>query len=108
MIKVKVFKHKDDRYSGFSCLGHAGYADSGEDIVCSGVSALVITIVNAIDALAGEQAMVDTDEESGLIALEFVHTPGHDAALLMDTLVLGISMMAESYSDYIQFEIEEV
>lgn len=42
MIKVKVGK------KNISILGHAGYAEYGEDIVCASISSIVICSVEAI------------------------------------------------------------
>ena len=50
MITVKVEK-KEGYYKSISILGHAMYDDYGKDIVCSAVSSIVITTVNAILAL---------------------------------------------------------
>ena len=45
MIKATV-SIKDNKYDGFTCSGHAGYADYGKDIVCASVSSIVITSCN--------------------------------------------------------------
>ncbi len=39
----------------------------GEDVVCAGVSALVINTINSIGNLTEEAFSIDTDEESGQI-----------------------------------------
>ncbi len=53
MIQVTVFRNRNEKYIGFDCKGHAGYANYGEDVICAGVSALVINTVNAISRYAG-------------------------------------------------------
>ncbi len=45
MIRVNVEKEKID------IIGHSNYDDLGKDIVCSAVSSIMITTVNAIDKL---------------------------------------------------------
>lgn len=47
MIKVEVF-YKEKEVDRVLIKGHANYADYGYDIVCSGVSSIVITTINAI------------------------------------------------------------
>lgn len=47
MIKIDVLKEKEV-ISKIVLKGHALYDDYGKDIVCSGVSSVVITTVNAI------------------------------------------------------------
>ena len=50
MIQVKVKKEKA-KYQEIIILGHAMYDDYGKDIVCSAVSSIVITTLNAILSL---------------------------------------------------------
>ncbi len=40
MIRVILYRH-DKQYTGFCVSGHAGFADSGQDIVCAAVSCAV-------------------------------------------------------------------
>ena len=47
MIKVTLY-HKEDHVYRVSLLGHAGYAEHGEDIVCAAVSSMAITTINNI------------------------------------------------------------
>ncbi len=47
MITVKVEK-KNQIFTSVQILGHAMYDEYGKDIVCSAVSSIVITTVNAI------------------------------------------------------------
>ena len=48
MIEVTVYQNTDGKKIGFSSVGHAGYDEYGHDIVCAGVSALVINCINSI------------------------------------------------------------
>lgn len=48
MIKIKV-KENNNKIEEISITGHAMYDDFGKDIVCSSVSSIVITTVNAIE-----------------------------------------------------------
>lgn len=45
----------------------AGFADSGYDIICAGVSALVINFINSAEELCHAEYSLDTDEETGMI-----------------------------------------
>ena len=47
MINI-VVTNKDNKIKKVNILGHALYDDYGKDIVCSGVSSVVITSVNAV------------------------------------------------------------
>ena len=39
MIEITRIKNEQGENIGFRCLGHAGFARRGKDIVCAGVSA---------------------------------------------------------------------
>ena len=94
MIKAKV-SIKDSKYSGFSCTGHAGYANKGNDIVCAAVSVLVINTANAIEKLTDTDfRAVNSGDE---IKYVFNSVPGDKASLLMDALVLGLKEIQKEY-----------
>jgi uncharacterized protein YsxB (DUF464 family) len=65
MIKVTIYKNANSDTMGFYLSGHAGYADSGSDIVCSAVSALAITVVNSVESFCEEAFHVDSDQKNG-------------------------------------------
>ena len=109
MTEVTFFKNREGEFLGFECLGHAGYANAGEDIVCAGISALVINTVNAIEQYTGQPHTTEADEESGAIRLRLVSPVGHDADLLMKSLVLGLRGIGDYYGNrFIQVRFEEV
>lgn len=63
MIKVKVLK-ENDFYKEISITGHANYDTYGKDIVCSSVSSIVITTVNAIISL--DKDAINYDDNTGV------------------------------------------
>ncbi len=109
MIHVTVLKNQNGKYIGFNCIGHAGFADAGKDIVCAGVSSLVINTVNSISVLTKERFDMDTDEICGRISLRFCGPCGHDAGLLMESMILGLQGIKKQYgSGYITLDFKEV
>lgn len=109
MIIITIYQNKQGQYTRFSCIGHAEYADAGKDIVCAGVSVLVLNTVNAIDAFTEEAFDADTDQASGLIDIRFRQPVGHDAKLLIDTMVLGLQDIQKNYGiDYSLLNFKEV
>ena len=70
MTTIVIFK-SNDSYKGFTCMGHTGFGISGKDIVCASISILVINTLNAIEQLANEYMVVDSDEKSGSIECHF-------------------------------------
>ena len=109
MVYVTVLKDQNEQYIGFECIGHAGYAEAGEDIVCAGVSVLVINTVNSLSRFTKEKFKTELDEETGRIGIRFCHPAGHDARLLVDSMVLGLQGVQENYgAGYITLDFKEV
>ena len=109
MTKITIFRNQKQEYLAFSCVGHVGYADAGEDIVCAGISVLVINTINALGMFTKEQFKTNQDEETGLISVSFEQPAGHDAKLLLDTMVLGLQGIQNNYgNDYIILNFKEV
>ena len=60
MIKVNVEKSK------IEIIGHSNYDDLGKDIVCSAVSSIMITTINAIDKLELKSLEYKRDENKSM------------------------------------------
>lgn len=109
MIHVTVYKGPGGVYTGFESLGHAGYAEAGADIVCAGVSALVLNTVNSLEAFTEDSFSVDTDAGTGRISLQFRKPPSREGKLFMDSLALGLQGIQDAYgNEYISLICEEV
>ena len=44
-----IFYRKNGQFYGFSEKGHTGYGESGDDILCSALSAMTMLIINSIE-----------------------------------------------------------
>ena len=110
MIRVTIYKTARHEYVGFDLSGHAGYAESGQDIVCAAVSALVINAVNSLERFTDDETSCTANEETGDIELRFAGSPSHDAALLLDSMILGLEEIEDSseYKSYIDIIFKEV
>lgn len=108
MIKVVFYQDSDQHYLGFQTKGHAGYAEAGSDIICAGVSALVINTVNSIELLTGNSVRVKTDQESGSMAVRLGEAATPEAELLLKSLRCGLESMEEEHRQYIHVGFKEV
>ena len=110
MTQITFQKTTAGEYKGFTCDGHAGFADYGEDIVCAAISVLVINTINSLEQLTGEQIQVETDEDAGSIRCRFVNQPLKETSrVLMDSLVLGLTQIEKQYGkNYCKLTFEEV
>ena len=108
MIRFKVWRSAD-QYKGFETSGHAGYAEDGDDIICSAVSVLTINTINSIEEFTEDAYQVEQAEDGGYLRVLFPEDLSDRAGLLMDSLILGIkSIQADYGNDYITLLSEEV
>ena len=106
MVTVKVYKDRKDGYTSFSLCGHAGYAASGSDIVCAAVSVLVINTINSIKAFTQDTPSVRMEEAEGIVECRFLKKASKEAALLLDSMLLGLSGIEKEYGrKYIRCEV---
>ena len=106
MIVITV-KKSAGSYVSFTSKGHAGYAQSGQDIVCAAVSALIISTVNAIDTFTEDQII--EAEKDGFVSFTFQNEPSEKAKLLMDSLMLGLTDIEKNYQNqYLTVKVREV
>ncbi len=115
MIKFTFFK-RDGVYYGFEEKGHAGYAESGEDIVCSAVSAMTMLIINAIEVAYASDIEYTIDEDTtdikvvarGALA-EFEADERKRFAIsgLIEAYYLQLNDMLEEYYDYLDVSEQE-
>lgn len=95
MIKISVEK-RNNAYMSFVSRGHADYAEEGQDIICAAVSALIISTVNGLEAFTSEK--FEQKEADGYVSIQFTEPTGEKGTLLMDTLVLGLTKIKNSYN----------
>lgn len=108
MTEITIVRH-DGRYRGFECHGHSGFADSGEDIVCSAISVLTINTINSIDHFLEDEISVTSDEKKGDLQCYFLGDISEGAKLLMESLELGLTDIANRYGkQYIRVVTQEV
>ena len=104
MITVTIIKNSDT-YRGFNVRGHAGYADIGNDIVCSAVSVLSINCINSIEEFTEDSISYGFDD--GLLDFSFDDTVSKESELLMNSFVLGIQFILEENGDYVRLLFKE-
>ena len=91
MTQITFYQTETGDLIGFRSEGHAEFADSGEDIVCAAISALIINTINSINELTEDTIDVDMDEDEGYIDASFFEPPGKEAQLLLRSLALGLT-----------------
>ncbi len=109
MTEVIFLRDDAGLICGFKSEGHTGYGDKGEDIVCAGISALVINTVNSLERLTEADLNVTSNEIEGLIECEVTGYRDEDVQLLLKSLVLGTEGIRKRYGDkFVRIEKKEV
>ncbi|MHA0857075.1 ribosomal-processing cysteine protease Prp [Paenibacillus sp. CMAA1364] len=106
MIIVRIFRNHSGLIDRFKVVGHADYANVGEDIVCAGVSAVTVGTVNSIEALTG--IVLDCEMHngflSGILPVHQDRSTNSNMQLLMESMIVMLNSIADSYGEYIQIE----
>lgn len=110
MVEVTVLKNSLDEVFSLQVEGHAGYADSGQDIVCSAVSVLTINTVNSIMHILGVK--LEPKSELGILTCQFPKQDDQQLQekmqLLLQSMVLGLRTIEDNYRDFIRFNMKYV
>ncbi|WKY48862.1 ribosomal-processing cysteine protease Prp [Eubacteriaceae bacterium ES3] len=106
MTHIKIIR-SNQLICKITVLGHAGFADAGEDIVCAAVSVLTISILNGLTEIVGRKDLNEKIDE-GAVSFTIPETDNEiltrETQLLLDTFILGIKGVEEVYGSYLRIE----
>ena len=68
MTKI-IFYRSNGVFWGFEEQGHTGYAEAGEDILCSALSAMTMLIINTIEVSYASDVDYEIDDETTRIVV---------------------------------------
>ncbi len=106
MTEVSFIKYHDEYM--FQCAGHTQYSQ-GNDILCSAVSALCLTLLNYLDGanLEGLISNYYSDTHSGFVSAKFNVDDENRIRVLeaVHAICGGFAMLEEGFPDYISAEV---
>ena len=85
--------------TGLTVDGHAGYAKTGNDIICAAVSALTQGLVHSLKALTNDE--ISYHIADGHIDIEYKDL-SEKARALIDSFFIGVCMVDEIQPGYIR------
>lgn len=89
--------------------GHTGYGESGEDIVCAGVSTLIQSALLGLLQVVGINVKFTVNEETGSLRFtlpqNLTDAERHDADIVLNTMLCGLQDFYTEYSDFINLEV---
>ena len=88
--------------TGLTVDGHAGYAETGNDIVCAAVSALAQGLIHSLDALTDDR--ISHQIRDGHIGIEYENL-SEQGKLLIDSFFIAVSDIQMTYGEkYVRIE----
>ena len=113
LIKGTFTRNHAGQISEFTLTGHAEAGPYGSDIGGSAVSALAISTVNSLDALAGVIPNIETNDDEGgylHVALNLDDSMTQEqmniSQILLEHLLLGLQSIETEYLDFIEVHTE--
>ena len=115
MTKVVFFK-SNGVFWGFEEQGHTGLAESGQDILCSAISAMTMLVINAIEVAYSSPVDYDIDEETTNVRVAARGAlPSYESDEKKRYAISGLIMayyyqlndLVEEYYDYLEVDVIE-
>lgn len=107
MIRIRIYRDRQNQPQRVTISGHADYREHGKDIVCAAVSGISIGIINAIEKLLGVQIVID-QRNAGLLDCQVPEKLDKDVRLkvllLLEAMVVALSDVASEYPQYVQIK----
>ena len=97
MIKISI-KKNNNYIEAVSITGHAMYDDFGKDIVCSSVSSIVITTINAIERI-NKDSISYTEEPFSVKVLK----NDEITRVLIENMISLLEELGSQYHENIKF-----
>lgn len=115
MTKITFFK-RDGIYYGFKEVGHTGFAEAGEDILCAALSSMTMLIINAIEVSYASDVEYTIDDATTDITVtckaalpEYSDDEKKSYAVsgLFQAYFLQLTDMTEDYYEFIEVDETE-
>ncbi len=101
MISV-VITRKNSKVTSLKVSGHAEYDKRGKDIVCAGVSAIVI---GGFNALAEKNSKVDFLVNDNVSKVE-IKDMNEELQIILETMIIQLKTIQQSYAKYLNIKEE--
>ena len=110
MISVQLVRAKDGSLASCRALGHARFAEKGNDIVCSAVTVLLRTTMQALSETEGVFVRLDAPDRGALdFDVSAESAPAESRAALVYAgrfLEAGLASLAREYPHNVELKIQ--
>lgn len=100
MTKV-TFSSRGGKLLSVDILGHAGYADEGEDIVCAAISSAVMLTTVLLDDIQHVPADTISQDEDTRICITLQESGVERGQDALRALKLYLSVLEQNYSEFL-------
>ena len=116
MTKI-VFFRSGGVYYGFEEHGHTGYANAGEDILCSALSAMTMLVINTIEVAYASNVEYTIDDgaahimvrsKSALVEFEEDERKRYAISGLFMSYFYQLNDLREEYYDFLDVEVKDI
>ena len=97
MIQVNILRDRNEVVKGIDINGHAGYAEYGQDIICSAVSVLALNMANSVESFTDDHFEGSVSEDGGEFSFSFPDSISPESQLLMKSLILRMFCRTNPY-----------
>lgn len=110
MIRVVITRNTKGSIREFDISGHSGYAEVGQDIICSAVSVTAYTAAGALEELAGlDGCYTESDGHMKIVLPQGMTDRQKEiAGVIAETTAIGFRQIELSYGKYVLVVDEEV
>ena len=115
MIKIEIFRDRNNYIKKYTIFGHANFDVHGRDIVCAAISVLSQTALLSLVEVCGlkeESIEYTIDDKTGFLDVNLPRNIENGilekTQIVLNTLVVGINSVIESYPKYVTLQDREV
>lgn len=103
MVYVEVTGHA--LIQSICASGHAGFANYGQDVVCAGISSILIGALNALDVMVADQVELEMSQD-----MISIHVKSKDEIVqkLLQFCLIQLETIKEQYPSHITIKRKEV
>ncbi|MFY9780439.1 MAG: ribosomal-processing cysteine protease Prp [Candidatus Baltobacteraceae bacterium] len=107
MLEVRIRKDSQQRLSSFLATGHVDLAESGQDVVCAAISAILQAAWFGLKEVA--KVEVQGNSKSGWLDLRWPAAVRDDPAVraIVATAALSVERIAAQYPDHVRIIHEQ-
>ncbi len=104
MVTVTFRRDSRNRLSSVFADGHAGWANSGEDIVCAAASAILQAALLGLTRVAGIDVTSDISEARLTMSWPASERDRADVNAIVATAELSMESLAHDFPEHVRYE----